>query len=606
MSSPLSYRPHLAKRLRHRLRGLPIVLALSFRAAPRPAALFVLSNLAAQVAWLTSMYAVKQLIDAIVRGDVDAAIRAGILVAVTEGATYMLMRMHFLAREVEERAGLVVDQRLIALTAGIPGIEHHERPEYAKQVELLRGERARLAGMTNTVVTSLRSLLGFAGTAYLLASISPWLLLLGPIGAVTMLTGRWSNDIQKRAREATAERARLRQRLFDLGTAASTGKELRVFGLEEEIASRHDAASREVNHMHMRALWQARLIDLAGSLITSFGLVGAIAFVLQRAVSGLATTGDVVLTLRLASQLSFAISTLSWTGTYLMQALETAQRYLWLTDYAAEKTSTDEPAPVPVTLTHGITLEHVSFTYPGTDQLVLDDVSLSLPAGAVVALVGENGAGKTTVVKLLSRFYEPDSGRILIDDADLRRINPEKWRERIGASFQDYVRFELLTRETVGLGDLPSMASETHVLAALARAGATDVLSSLPAALDTQLGKTWDNGVELSGGQWQKLALARGLMCEAPLVTIFDEPTAALDADTEHALFERFSAAARSAERSGAVTLLISHRFSTVRMADLIVVFDKGRVVDHGTHADLLRRDGLYATLYRLQARAYV
>jgi ATP-binding cassette subfamily B protein len=226
----------------------------------------------------------------------------------------------------------------------------------------------------------------------------------------------------------------------------------------------------------------------------------------------------------------------------------------------------------------------------------------------VVAIVGENGAGKTTLVKLLAKFYEPSSGEIFVDETPLARIRTDRWRERLAGAFQDFFRFELLARQSVGLGDLPRVDVGAAVTAAVGRAGAGDVIARLPSALETQLGATWPDGVDLSFGQWQKLALARGFMRDDPLLLVLDEPTAALDAETEHALFERFAMAARgSATRAsnGRVTILVSHRFSTVRMADLIVVLDGARVAEVGSHDDLLARGGQYSELYNIQAAAY-
>jgi ATP-binding cassette subfamily B protein len=236
---------------------------------------------------------------------------------------------------------------------------------------------------------------------------------------------------------------------------------------------------------------------------------------------------------------------------------------------------------------------------------VLDDVSLTLPAGAVVALVGENGAGKSTLVKLLAKMYEPTSGRILVDDVPLARVPADAWRARLSGAFQDFFRFELRARATVGLGDVERLDEEPAVTAAVARAGAEDVVTRLPSGLDTQLGPTWPDGVDVSFGQWQKLALARGFMRERPLLLVLDEPTAALDAETEHALFERYAAAGRVDNPDGRITVLVSHRFSTVRMADLIVVMDGARVVEVGTHDALMARGGPYAELYGIQAAAY-
>jgi ATP-binding cassette subfamily B protein len=268
---------------------------------------------------------------------------------------------------------------------------------------------------------------------------------------------------------------------------------------------------------------------------------------------------------------------------------------MWLKRYAASVSRTAAvPATVPDVLGQGIELRDVRFGYPAAEQprAVLAGVSLRLPAGAVVALVGDNGAGKTTLVKMLSGFIVPDSGQILVDGADL-------------TAFQDYAKLEFLARETIGVGDLSRIEDREAVGVAAERAGAATVVTGLPRGLDTQLGNRWEDGAELSGGQWQKLALARGLMRTDPLLVVFDEPTAALDAHTEHALFERFAAAARAARQRSTITLLVSHRFSTVGMADLIAVLDEGKITEFGSHEELMSLGGTYAELYGLQSRGY-
>jgi ATP-binding cassette subfamily B protein len=237
---------------------------------------------------------------------------------------------------------------------------------------------------------------------------------------------------------------------------------------------------------------------------------------------------------------------------------------------------------------------------------VLEDVDLRLPAGGTVAIVGDNGAGKSTLVKLIARFYEPTEGRVSVDGVDLRELDVEAWRARLSAGFQDFARFELAAREVVGVGDLPRAADAPAVEAALARAGATQVVADLPAGLDTPLGPSFEDGHDLSGGQWQKLALGRAFMRESPLVLLLDEPTASLDAEAEHELFDRYAAGARrAAAATGAITVLVSHRFSTVRTADTIVVLSGGRVTETGSHAQLMARGGEYAALYELQASGY-
>src|SRR5438477_5174115 len=284
--------------------------------------------------------------------------------------------------------------------------------------------------------------------------------------------------------------------------------------------------------------------------------------------------------------------------------MDGSRRLAWLEDYAASVAASGD-LPVPATLGRGIRLDHVSFSYPGTSRVVLDDVSLTLPAGAVVAIVGENGAGKTTLVKLLTTRYEPSSGSITIDDTPLARVRADECRARLAGAFQDFFRFEFRARQTIGLGDVPRLGDDVAVVGAVDRAGAGDVVARLPLGLETQLGPTWPGGAELSFGQWQKLALARGFMRDEPLLLILDEPTAALDAETEHGLFERYADAARGERADGRITILVSHRFSTVRMADIIVVMSGARVVEVGTHDDLMAKGGQYAELYDIQAAAY-
>jgi ATP-binding cassette subfamily B protein len=330
--------------------------------------------------------------------------------------------------------------------------------------------------------------------------------------------------------------------------------------------------------------------------------VGAIVFVSAR--PGI-TPGAVLLVLAAGSRLSAYIgATVGEIGFLRGFWLDGSRRMAWLEDYAASLAEHAD-SPAPERLVEGIRLDHVSFAYPGTERLVLDDINLKLQAGSVVAVVGENGAGKSTLVKLLCRLYQPSQGTIFVDQADLARIPADQWRMRVAGAFQDFFRFEFRAGHSVGLGDVPRLDNELAVTAAVGRAGADDVVDRLPAGLRTQLGPTWPDGVEVSFGQWQKLALARGFMRDRPLLLVLDEPTAALDAETEHALFERYAAAVRAETSNGRITVLVSHRFSTVRMADKIVVLDGARLVEAGSHEELIAKDGQYAELYRIQAAAY-
>jgi ATP-binding cassette subfamily B protein len=268
----------------------------------------------------------------------------------------------------------------------------------------------------------------------------------------------------------------------------------------------------------------------------------------------------------------------------LVSTLATADRLFWLQDHAAEQASRAGTAQPLERLRQGLALRDVTFAYPGTGRPVLSDLTVTLAAGSTVALVGENGSGKTTLVKLLLGMYQPDQGRIEVDGTPLTALDPEAWRARCTAAFQDFSRFSLAALERAGVGDLPGQ---------------------LPDGLATYVSNAFTGGTGLSGGQWQKLALGRAMRRDGPLLVVLDEPTASLDAPSEHALFERYAAAARDGAATGTVTVLVSHRFSTVRMADLIIYLDEGRAVEIGAHDDLLAAGGRYAELFGLQAEAY-
>lgn len=266
--------------------------------------------------------------------------------------------------------------------------------------------------------------------------------------------------------------------------------------------------------------------------------------------------------------------------------------------------ATGELAP-PARLTEGIVFDRVSYRYPGTDRFALQELSFTIPAGTVVAVVGEYGSGKTTLVKLLNRFYRPDSGRITVDGTDLAEYDRAGWHARTSAAFQEFGRYHTVLSETVGLGDLPHLDDHERITEALREAEATGFVSRLPDGLRTQLGRSL-GGVDLSEGQWQKTALARATMRREPLLFVLDEPTASLDAPSEQEIFQRHLTRARDlAARTGAITVIVSHRFSTVTGADLILVLDRGRLAEIGSHPVLMARQGRYAELYSIQATAY-
>jgi len=599
-SSPEPRRDDLPKALSSMWR----LVKLGYRHQPRlMVAAFLLSQLSALPDALLALWLMllgKGVLEA--RPGLVQAAALGLGVSAT--ATWFLSTVSTrVQRRFRDKVTIALESHVARLQASVATIAHHERPEYLDRLAMLRDQVFVLDHMYMSLFSTCGWILRLGVTVALLASIHPALVLLAVFAVPTVVTSTWRPAVERIAQERAAPHDRLARHLFTTATTAPPGKEVRVTGIGDRLVTqRREAWERGYALVSPARVGSAAWHTLAWAVF-GCAYVGAIVFVAY----GLGSPpGDVLLVLAAGSRLSAYVgATVGELGFLRGFWMDGSRRLAWLEDYAASlNESADLPAPGEVR--QGIRFEHVSFAYPGTSRLVLDDVSLTLPAGSVVAVIGENGAGKTTLVKLLAKMYEPASGSILVDETPLARVSADEWRKRLAGAFQDFFRFELLARYTVGLGDVPRRDDEPAVLTAVDRAGAADVISRLTSGLETQLGPTWPGGVEVSFGQWQKLALARGFMRDQPLLLILDEPTAALDAETEHALFERYAAAVRSGDGdSHRITLLVSHRFSTVRMADLIVVLDGSRVAQVGTHDELMAKGGQYRELYDIQAAAY-
>ena len=530
---------------------------------------------------------------------------AAVGLALSATATWVLRTVGTrVQRRFRDRVTIALESHVAGLQASIGTIAHQERPEYLDRLSVLRDQIFVLDHMYMSLFTTAGWILRLALTVGLLASISPVLILLALFAVPTVVTSSWRPGVERVVQERGARHDRLARHLFTTATTAAAGKEVRVTGIGPSLVTRRRSEWERWYGPLAGARWATAAWHTLAWSVFGGAYLGAVIYVSSTIH---ASVGAVLLVLaagaRLSAYIGGAVGEIGFLrGTWL----DGSKRLVWLERYAESVVAAADLDP-PARLREGVRFEHVSFVYPGTDRVVLDDVNLVLPAGAVVAVVGENGAGKSTLVKLLAKLYEPTAGAILVDDVPLARIRPVAWRERLAGAFQDFFRFELRARHSVGVGDVPRVDDGPAVTTAVDRAGADEVVARLAAGLETQLGPIWPEGVDVSFGQWQKLALARGFMRDEPLLLLLDEPTAALDAETEHALFERYAdAVRREREReSGRITVLVSHRFSTVRMADLIVVLDGSRVVEAGSHEDLVARGGPYAELYGIQATSY-
>jgi len=543
----------------------------------------------------------KLLADGVVAHDSTRVRIAAIALGISTAGTWFLRTVSTrLQRRFRDKVTIALESHVARLQASIATIAHQETPEYLDRLAMLRDQVFVLDHMYMSVFSTGGWILRLGVTIALLMSIHPALALLLLFALPAVITSMWRPVVERAAQERAAPFNRLARHLFVLATTAPPGKEVRVTGIGERLIRDRRSAWQFGHDPIAAARWSSMSWHAVAWAIFGAGYVGSVVFVS----AGLrAPAGAVLLVLAAGARLSSYIgATVGEIGFLRGFWVYGARRLAWLEDYAASLTASAD-LRAPTRLERGIRFDHVSFSYPGVDKLALEDVTLELPAGRVVAIVGENGAGKSTLVKLLAKMYEPTSGRILIDGVDLARMSADDWREKLAGAFQDFFRFELRARHSVGLGDVPRLDNEPAVVAAITRAGADDVIARLGAGLDTQLGPTWPDGAEVSFGQWQKLALARAFMRDGPLLLVLDEPTAALDSETEHALFERYAAAARAPD--GRITILVSHRFSTVRMADLIVVLDGSCVVEVGSHEALMARDGQYAELYGTQAASY-
>jgi ATP-binding cassette, subfamily B, bacterial len=588
------------------LRSVPVLL---WRTDRRLTCCLFLAQAFQALIPLAQLWVVKLIIDRIVAAVRLPASQADTspilwLVAVEVG----LAVAGLLAREAVQVLRTVLAERLTAYVS--TSILSHaqnldldvlEQPEYHDR--LRRAEESAFYRPANLLVQTLAIVQGaitLAGVGLVLATVQPLalpLILLAAIPYAVVQSGAATSFYTLSVGQTHA--TRLARYFSHLLSADAAAKEVRVFGLSDYLLGRYRGIlsdhQRQIGGLALRRGLKSGVASLLPAIV--FGIL--FAYLALQAASHHISIGDLTLYIGLILQSQAALQQLMFSMSGMVESSLFLDDYRSFLALASSIHAQDARQPVPARIVDGVSFEDITYAYPGKKTPALQAVSLQLRAGETVAIVGENGAGKTTLVKLLARLYDPDSGRIAVDGIDVREFDPVEWRSRIAVIFQDFLQFYLSAAENVGLGNVGFLEDDARIVAASRRSGAHEVIERLPLSYRTVLGRWFDQGVQLSGGEWQRIALARAFMRDSPIL-ILDEPTASLDARAEFETFQRLRGLSQ-----GRTVLIISHRFSTVRMADRIYVLDAGHLIETGSHNELMQQEGRYAELFHLQAAGY-
>ena len=558
---------------------------------------------------LVSLYLMKLVLDGATAGlsapDKAAAFgQVALSVAMLGGVTLFGYVLGSVAGLVNEAQSLTVTDHVYDVLHGksvAVDLEYYESAQYYDTLHRAQEEApyrpTRIVGGLAQLAQNGLSLAAMAGLLLVFHwSVAVVLFAAALPGVLVRL--RYSQKMY-RWRQARASTERRTWYYHSLVTGDGMAKEIRLFGLGDLFINRFRQLRRQLRRERLTIAWQRSLTELAIQSIATLAVYGCYGFIAYRTVEGSITVGDLVMYFQAFQRGQGALQSVLGSLAGLYEDNLFLSNFYDFMDLRPKVVEAARPQPLPEPIRQGIEFDHVSFQYPNGTRPVLEDISLTIRPGETVALVGENGSGKTTLIKLLCRLYDPVSGAIRIDGIDLREFEIAALRRAIGVVFQDFARYQLSARENIWFGDITAPPEDGRILAAAQYAGADQVINTLPHGYDTLLGKYFEEGEELSIGQWQKIALARAFLRDSQII-VLDEPTASLDARAEYEVFEHFRQLA-----AGRTAILISHRFSTVRMADRIYVLQDGRIVESGSHAELVRQGGLYAQLFEIQARYY-